>query len=81
MTAMVALWVLGPAALFLTLSLYVAFVGYRTKDLKFRSQMTTPTPAVGRRGRLVNVAVPADRTPPAEYVRPVRPVEPVGPRT
>ncbi|SFN05812.1 MULTISPECIES: hypothetical protein [Actinomadura] len=66
---MVALWIFGPAALFLTLALYVALMGYRTRDLQFRSRMAAPSPAVGRRGPLVNVSVPADRTPP---VRPVR---------
>ncbi|MEO3827240.1 hypothetical protein [Actinomadura sp. B10D3] len=60
------LWILGPAALFLTLALYVALMGYRTRDLQFRSRMAAPTPAVGRRGPLVNVAVPADRMPPAD---------------
>ncbi|TDC57301.1 hypothetical protein E1281_05325 [Actinomadura sp. KC345] len=63
MTAMVALWVLGPAALFLFLSLYVAFMGLHTRDLKFRSQMSKPTPARGRRALLVNVVVPAGEPP------------------
>ncbi|URM99815.1 hypothetical protein LUW76_38910 [Actinomadura madurae] len=63
------LWIFGPAALFLTLALYVALMGYRTRDLQFRSRMAAPTPAVGRRGALVNVAVPADRTPPADRPR------------
>ncbi|MCQ0019783.1 hypothetical protein [Actinomadura madurae] len=45
------LWIFGPAALFLTLALYVALMGYRTRDLQFRSRMAAPTPAVGRRGR------------------------------
>ncbi|TYB43263.1 hypothetical protein [Actinomadura chibensis] len=61
------LWILGPAALFLFLSLYVVLLGYRTRDLQFRSRMPTPTSAVGRRGALINVAVPTDRprpTPP-----------------
>lgn len=55
------LWVLGPAALFLGLSLYVVLLGLRTRGLQFRSRMPTPTSAVGRRGALVNVAVPGDR--------------------
>ncbi|MFC4050846.1 hypothetical protein ACFOY4_14205 [Actinomadura syzygii] len=55
------LWILGPAALFLILSLYVVLLGYRTRGLQFRSRMPTPTSPVGRRGALVNVAVPADR--------------------
>lgn len=69
---MVALWIVGPAALFLTVSLYVALMGYRTRDLQFRSRMAAPTPAVGRRGPLVNVSVPADRTPQVQPARPVR---------
>jgi hypothetical protein len=74
---MVALWIVGPAALFLTLSLYVALMGYRTRDLQFRSRMAAPTPAVGRRGPLVNVSVPADRTPSAPPVQSVQPARPV----
>lgn len=64
MSAMVALWVLGPAALFLALSSYVAFMGFRTKGLKFRSQMASPTPPLGRRALLVNVVVPAGEPQP-----------------
>lgn len=63
MTTTVALWVLGPAALFLTLPVYFLFMGLRTRDMKFRSQMTTPTPPLGRRALLVNVVVPAGEPP------------------
>ncbi|WUH96984.1 hypothetical protein OHR68_25990 [Spirillospora sp. NBC_00431] len=63
MNTTVALWVLGPAALFLVLTLYVLFMGLRTKDLKFRTRMTAPTPALGRRALLVNVVVPAGEPP------------------
>ena len=69
MNAMVALWVLGPSMVFLGLSLYLAFMGLRTRDTKFRSQMATPTPALGRRAPLVNVVVPAGE-PPAHRPRP-----------
>ncbi|GAA4228647.1 hypothetical protein GCM10022254_19170 [Actinomadura meridiana] len=64
MTAAIALWVLGPLALFLVLSIYVVFfMGLRTKGLKFRTRMTSPTPALGRRALLVNVVVPAGEPP------------------
>lgn len=59
MSAMLALWVLGPLTLFIVLSLYVALMGLRTRDLEFRSRMARPTPPLGRRALLVNVVVPA----------------------
>ncbi|HEY8479334.1 MAG TPA: hypothetical protein VIL71_05825 [Spirillospora sp.] len=59
MSATVALWVLGPLTVFFALSLFVVFVGVRTRDLTFRSRMARPTPPIGRRALLVNVVVPA----------------------
>ncbi|TDD91439.1 hypothetical protein E1293_02330 [Actinomadura darangshiensis] len=93
MNSIVAFWIAAPAVLFLGLTAWVAFVGYRTRELQFRSRMGTPTPAIGRRGTLVNVAVPADRALPSGGVQylhtdrlvggtpPVRTVEPVRPGT
>ncbi|MFI0368573.1 hypothetical protein ACH35V_11880 [Actinomadura sp. 1N219] len=63
MTAAVVLWVLGPAALFLFLTLYVLLMGLRTKDLRFRTRMNAPAPPLGRRALFVNVVLPAGEPP------------------
>lgn len=76
MTTTVALWILGPTALFCVWVGYLAVAGHLTRHLQFRSQMETPTPAAGRRGALVNVAVPADRALPAESVQHVHTIQP-----
>lgn len=55
MIAATALWVLGPALLFLILSLYVALAGRRMDKVDLRGLNVVP--AGGRRGRLVNVVV------------------------
>lgn len=55
MTAMVALWVLGPAVLFLALSLYVALIGVHTRKLDLRGRLPVTAPTGRRPAPLVNV--------------------------
>jgi hypothetical protein len=69
MNVSLALWVVLPGALFLALSLYVAFLHYRTRDVQLRSQNAVPTPAVGKVGLLLNVRIPADGPQPQPPAR------------
>ncbi|MEV4674698.1 MULTISPECIES: hypothetical protein [Actinomadura] len=54
MTALVALWILVPAALFLTLVLYTVGIGLRTRNADLRGEAAAAG-ADGRAPRLVTV--------------------------